>query len=79
MPTVIRFSGVNGDSITVHEDPDDVLHAFSGSHGGPFRLTRDGSPDGIYVNPARVACWHPSGAGEVAEGPVVARRFTGPI
>ena len=79
MPTVIRFSGVIGDSITVDEGSDDVLDAFSGSHGGPIRLTRDGCPDGVYINPARVACWYPSGAGEVADGPVLARRFTGPI
>jgi hypothetical protein len=80
MPTIIRFSGVGGDSITVDESPDDVLHAFSGSHGGPLRLTRDGTPDGIYINPARVACWYPSGgAGEMAEVPVIGRHFTGPI
>ena len=79
MPTVIRFSGIGGDSITVDESPDDVLHAFSGSHGGPLRLTRDGASEGIYINPARVACWYPSGAGEPVDLHVVGRRFTGPI
>ena len=78
MPTVISFSGLDGDSITVEQTPEQVSELVAGNGGGAVRLTRDGHHDGVYVNPGRIAWWHPCPGG-AAEPPVVARPFHGPI
>jgi hypothetical protein len=36
MPTLICFSGLGGDGITVEETPEHVLDVLSGGHGGPL-------------------------------------------
>ena len=78
MPTLICFSGLGGDGITVEETPEHVLDVLSGGHGGPLLLTRNGRREGVYVNPSRIACWYPS-SGDAAAPYVVPRPFTGPI
>jgi hypothetical protein len=77
MPTLICFSGLGGDAITVEESPERILHVMTDHRGTPLLLTRNGAHDGVYINPARIACWYPSsGDGEPV---VVPRPFRGPI
>jgi hypothetical protein len=76
MPTLICFSGLGGDGITVEETPEHVLHGLSAGH--PLVLTRNGDHEEVYVNPSRIACWYPS-YGDPADPPVVPRPFKGPI
>jgi hypothetical protein len=78
MPTLICFSGLGGDGITVEETPEQVLNVLSGGSGDPLRLTRNGGREGVYINPGRIACWYPS-SGDPTNTPVVARPFRGPI
>jgi hypothetical protein len=78
MPTLICFSGVGGDGITVEETPEHVLEGLSDSHGHPLLLTRNGDRGGVYVNPSRIACWYPS-SGDSWDTPVVPRPHRGPI
>jgi hypothetical protein len=78
MPTLICFSGVGGDGITVEETPERVLDVLSGGDGNPLLLTRNGGREGVYVNPRRVACWYPS-SGDASDPIVVPRPFKGPI
>ena len=78
MPTLICFSGLGGDAITVEEAPERVLRVLSGGDGTPLLLTRNGRHDGVYVNPSRIACWYPS-SGDAGDPPVVPRPFKGPI
>jgi hypothetical protein len=78
MPTLICFSGLGGDGITVEETPEDVLNVLSDGDGHPLLLTRNGRRDGVYVNPSRIACWYPS-SGDATDTPVVPRPFKGPI
>jgi hypothetical protein len=76
MPTLICFSGVGGDDITVEETPEHVLRGLSTGH--PLVLTRNGDHEEVYVNPSRIACWYPS-TGDVGDPPMVPRPFKGPI
>jgi hypothetical protein len=78
MPTLICFSGLGGDGITVEETPELVLQGLSRSSGDPLLLTRNGDHKGVYVIPSRIACWYPS-AGDNADPPMVPRPFKGPI
>ena len=78
MPTLICFSGLGGDGITVEETPEHVLAGLSGGDGHPLFLTRNGRREGIYVNPSRIACWYVS-SGDNADPPMVPRPFRGPI
>jgi hypothetical protein len=78
MATVICFSGLGGDSITVEETPEQLLQVLHDSNGIPPRLTLNGLRDGVYINPDRIACWYPS-VGEVLDPPLVPRPFKGPI
>jgi hypothetical protein len=78
MPTLICFSGLGGDGITVEETPEHVLQGLSDSSGHPLLLTRNGDHEEIYVNPSRIACWYPS-SGDIGDPPMVPRPFRGPI
>ena len=78
MPTLICFSGLGGDGITVEETPEHVLDVLRGGAGKPLLLTRNGRHDEVYINPSRIACWYPS-SGEMGAPPVVPRPFQGPI
>ena len=74
MPTLICFSGLGGDGITVEETPEHVLAGLSGADGHPLLLTRNGRRDGVYVNPSRIACW--SSAGRPQYSPFLSRNGT---
>jgi hypothetical protein len=78
MATVICFSGLGGDSITVEETPEQLLQVVRDSCGIPLRLTLHGLRDGVYINPERIACWYPS-VDEGRDPPLVARPFKGAI
>jgi hypothetical protein len=78
MATMIRFSGVGGDSITVEESPEQIRDVLGNGHGSPMLLTRNGVHEGVYINPERIACWYPSSSGD-EEPPVVPLPFRGPI
>jgi hypothetical protein len=78
MATVICFSGLGGDSITVEETPEQLLQGLRDGGGIPLRLTRNDLHDGVYINPDRIACWYPS-VGDGRDAPFVARPFQGPI
>jgi hypothetical protein len=58
MPTYVMFSGLNGDRITVAEDPSQVAAGFNPGHTEPLALTKHPNGPMIYVNSARVAYWH---------------------
>ena len=77
MPTTVRFSGAGGDSITVEESPQQILEELRERHGNAVLLTLNGAHAGVYVNPDRIACWHPSSGS--SEPHVVSRPFMGPI
>lgn len=76
MPTMVCFSGVGGDGITVEESPEQILDVLSHRNGRALFLTRNGRHDGVYINPQRVACWYASPGDD--EPPVV-RPFSGSI
>jgi hypothetical protein len=76
MATMICFSGVGGDGITVEESPEQILDGLSDRNGTALFLTRNGRHDGVYINPERIACWYPSSGED--ETPIV-RPFIGPI
>jgi hypothetical protein len=78
MPTLICFSGLGGDGITVEETPERVLDVLRGGDGRPLLLTRNGLRGGVYVNPSRIACWYPSTC-PVPDPPPMPRPFKGPI
>jgi hypothetical protein len=58
MPTYVMFSGLNGDRITVAEDPSQVAAGFNPGHTEPLALTKHPNGPVIYVNSARIAYWH---------------------
>jgi hypothetical protein len=77
MPTVVFFSGLDGDCITVEETSEQLLHIWSEGDGLPLCLTRDVGAGDVYINRSRIACWYPAA---VAERPALkVRHFSGPI
>jgi hypothetical protein len=76
MPTMICFSGLGGDAITVEESPEQILDVLSDRNGTALFLTRNGRHDRVYINPERIACWYPSS--DEHESPIVPP-FIGPI
>jgi hypothetical protein len=76
MPTMVCFSGVGGDAITVEESPEQILDVLKDRHGTAVLLTLNGVHDGVYINAERIACWYPS---RNFEPHVVPRPFIGPI
>jgi hypothetical protein len=77
MPTMVCFSGVGGDGITVEESPEQIRDVMEDRRGTAVLLTRNGVHDDVYVNPDRIACWYPSS--DVAEPRTAPRPFIGPI
>jgi hypothetical protein len=77
MPTMVCFSCVGGDGITVEESPEQILDVFRERDGTALLLTRNGRHDGVYINPERIACWYPSSGQD--EPPIVPRPFIGRI
>jgi hypothetical protein len=59
MPSVVAFSGREGDSIRVAEDVQKVLDQLGSRVGGLCQLTQVDAPGteprSVYVNPGRVA------------------------
>jgi hypothetical protein len=78
MATLICFSGLGGDGITVEETPEHVLDVLRGGDGKALLLTRNGRRGHVYVNPNRIACWYPS-TGGTPDPPPMPRPFKGPI
>jgi hypothetical protein len=76
MATMICFSGVGGDGITVEESPEQILDVLKDRHGTAVLLTLNGVRDGVYINADRIACWYTSRKGEP---PFVPRPFIGTI
>ena len=75
MPTMLCFSGVGGDAITVEESPEQILDVLADRHGTAVLLTLDGVHDGVYINPERIACWYPScRQGRAADGSTAIHR-----
>jgi hypothetical protein len=76
MATIVCFSGVGGDGITVEESPEQVLDVLKDRNGNAVLLTLNGAHDGVYINADRIACWYPNRNGEPV---LVPRPFIGPI
>ena len=59
MATVITFTGQRGDNpltLVVDKDPDEVMAAYSASHGQPFPLEQVGGGQ-VYIQPLTIAFW----------------------
>jgi hypothetical protein len=77
MPTMVCFSGVGGDAITVEESPEQILDVLKDRQGIAVLLTLNGVHAGVYINAERIACWYPSRP--KGEPQLVPRPFIGPI
>ena len=77
MPTMVCFSGVGGDAITVEESPEQILDMLKDRQGIAVLLTLNGVHAGVYINAERIACWYPSRPN--GEPQLVPRPFIGPI
>jgi len=77
MPTMVCFSGVGGDGITVEESPEQILDVLKDRQSIAVLLTLNGVHDGVYINAERIACWYPSHAN--GEPRMIPRPFMGPI